>query len=151
MKKRFIKGSIIGSVIDPENGTTKIDMIWEIDFSRLPYMGILLDFLSLSLNNKDFNDVSRSLVYWNSRNYTFSFTTTGFSKVSDKDIYDKDTGYHIALMKNQKMAMYTYNRLINVINIKINKYFKRPLEGIKMQNNFDTIVLHNKLDEYKHK
>lgn len=151
MKKRFIKGSIIGSVIDPENGTTKIDMIWEIDFSRLPYMGILLDFLSLSLNNKDFNDVSRSLVYWNSRNYTFSFTTTGFSKVSDKDIYDEDTGYHIALMKNQKMAMYTYNRLINVINIKINKYFKRPLEGIKMQNNFDTIVLHNKLDEYKHK
>lgn len=151
MKKRFIKGSIIGSVIDPENGTTKIDMIWEIDFSRLPYMGILLDFLSLSLNNKDFNDVSRSLVYWNSRNYTFSFTTTGFSKVSDKDIYDEDTGYHIALMKNQKMAMYTYNRLINVINIKINKYFKRPLEEIKMQNSFDAIVLHNKLDEYKHK
>lgn len=126
-------------------------MIWEIDFSRLPYMGILLDFLSLSLNNKDFNDVSRSLVYWNSRNYTFSFTTTGFSKVSDKDIYDEDTGYHIALMKNQKMAMYTYNRLINVINIKTNKYFKRPLEEIKMQNSFDAIVLHNKLDEYKHK
>lgn len=126
-------------------------MIWEIDFSRLPYMGILLDFLSLSLNNKDFNYVSRSLVYWNSRNYTFSFTTTGFSKVSDKDIYDEDTGYHIALMKNQKMAMYTYNRLINVINIKINKYFKRPLEEIKMQNSFDAIVLHNKLDEYKHK
>lgn len=151
MKKRFIKGSIIGSVIDPENGTTKIDMIWEIDFSRLPYMGILLDFLSLSLNNKDFNDVSRSLVYWNSRNYTFSFTTTGFSKVSDKDIYDEDTGYHIALMKNQKMAMYTYNRLINGINIKINKYFKRPLEEIKMQNSFDAIVLHNKLDEYKQK
>lgn len=151
MKKRFIKGSIIESVIDPENGTTKVDMIWEIDFSKLPYMGILLDFLSLSLNNKDFNDVSRSLVYWDHRHHTFSFTTTASSKVSDKDTYNEDTGYHIALMKNQKKALYTYNRLINVINIKINKYFKRPLEEIKMQNNFDAIVLYNKLDEYKHK
>ena len=57
----------------------------------------------------------------------------------------------LALMKNQKEAMHTYNRLINVINIKINQYFKKPLEGIKMQNNFDAIVLYNKLDEYKHK
>lgn len=151
MKKRFIKGSIIESVIDPENGTTKVDMIWEIDFSRLPYMGILLDFLSLSLNNKDFNDVSRSLVYLDHRHHTFSFTTTASSKVSDKDTYNEDTGYHIALMKNQKMAMHTYNRLINVINIKINKYFKKPLEGIKMRNTSDAIVLYNKLDEYKHK
>ena len=151
MKKRFIKGSIIGSVIDPENGTTKIDMIWEIDFSRLPYMGSLLDFLSLSLNNKDFNNVSRSLVYWDSRNYKFSFTTTGSSKVSDKDTYNEETGYHIALMKNKKMAMKTYNRLISVILEKINKYFIKPLEGIKMQNSFDAIDLHMKLDEYKHK
>lgn len=103
------------------------------------------------MNNNDFNNVSKSLVYWDSRHYTFSFTTTGYSKVSEKDTYNEDTGYHIALMKNQKRAMHTYNRLINVINIKINKYFKRPLEEIKMQNNFDAIVLYNKLDEYKHK
>ena len=151
MKKRFIKGSIIGSVIDPENGTIKIDMIWEIDFSRLPYMGSLLDFLSLSFNNKDFNDVSRSLVYWDHRHHTFSFTTTASSKVSDKDTYNEDIGYHIALMKNQKKALYTYNKLIGVINNKIDKYFNKPLDRILMNNGFDIIDLHMKLDEYKHK
>lgn len=151
MNKRYITSYVVEKVSNPENGTTKVDMIWEIDFSRLPNMGFLLDFLSLSLNNKDFNDVSRSLVYWDHRHHTFSFTTTASSKVSDKDTYNEDTGYHIAFMKNQKKALYTYNRLINVINIKINKYFKRPLEEIKMQNNLDAIVLYNKLDEYKHK
>ena len=151
MKKRFIKGSIIGSVIDPENGTTKIDMIWEIDFSRLPYMGSLLDFLSLSLNNKDFNDVSRSLVYWDHRYHTFSFVTTASSKVSEKDTYSEDIGYHIALMRNQKKALHTYNKLIDVINNKIDKYFKKPLDRIGMNNDFDIIDLHMKLDEYKHK
>ena len=151
MNKRYITGYITERIVDSNNHTTKVDMIWEIDFSRLPYMGSLLDFLSLSLNNKDFNNVSRSLVYWDSRNYKFSFTTTGSSKVSDKDTYNEETGYHIALMKNKKMAMKTYNRLISVILEKINKYFIKPLEGIKMQNSFDAIDLHMKLDEYKHK
>lgn len=126
-------------------------MMWEIDFSRLPYMGSLLDFLSLSLNNNDFNNVSKSLVYWDSRHYTFSFTTTGYSKVSDKDIYNEDTGYRIALIKNQKKAMETYNRLISVIQEKVNKYFIKPLERIELKNDFDIIDLHMKLDEYKHK
>lgn len=114
-------------------------------------MGSLLDFLSLSLNNKDFNDVSRSLVYWDSRHYTFSFTTTGYSKVSEKDIYNEDTGYRIALMKNQKKAMETYNRLISVIQEKVNKYFIKPLEKIELRNSLDAIDLHMKIDEYKHK
>ena len=61
MKKRFIKGSIIESVIDPENGTTKIDMLWKINFSRLPYMSHLLGFISFSLNNKDINYINPSL------------------------------------------------------------------------------------------
>ena len=151
MNKRYITGYITERIVDSNNHTTKVDMIWEIDFSRLPYMGSLLDFLSLSLNNKDFNNVSKSLVYLDSRNYKFSFTTTGSSKVSDKDTYNEETGYHIALMKNKKMAMKTYNRLISVILEKINKYFIKPLEGIKMQNSFDAIDLHMKLDEYKHK
>ena len=138
-------------VSNPENGTTKVNVQWTIDFSRLPNMGFLLDFLSNILTNEDFNNIDPSLQYWDHRYHTFSFVTTASSKVSEKDTYNEDTGYHIALMKNQKKAMYTYNRLINVINIKINKYFKRPLEEIKMQNNFDAIVLYNKLDEYKHK
>lgn len=96
-------------------------------------MGSLLDFLSLSLNNNDFNNVSKSLVYWDSRNYTFSFTTTGYSKVSEKDIYNEDTGYRIALMKNQKKAMETYNRLISVIQEKVNKYFIKPLEKLNCE------------------
>lgn len=58
----------------------------------------------------------------------------------------KDTGYHIALMKNQKKALYTYNKLIGVINNKIDK-----LDRILMNNGFDIIDLHMKLDKYKHK
>lgn len=151
MNKRYITSYVFEKVSNPENGTTKVDVQWTIDFSRLPNMRFLLDFLSNILTNEDFNNIDPSLQYWDHRYYTFSFVTTASSKVSDKDTYNEDTGYHIALMKNQKKAMHTYNRLINVINIKINKYFKRPLEEIKMQNNFDAIVLYNKLDEYKHK
>lgn len=151
MNKRYITSYVFEKVSNPENGTTKVDVQWTIDFSRLPNMRFLLDFLSNILTNEDFNNIDPSLQYWDHRYYTFSFVTTASSKVSEKDTYNEDTGYHIALMKNQKKAMHTYNRLINVINIKINKYFKRPLEEIKMQNNFDAIVLYNKLDEYKHK
>ena len=151
MNKRYITSYVFEKVSNPENGTTKVNVQWTIDFSILPNMRFLLDFLSNVLTNEDFNNIDPSLQYWDHRYYTFSFVTTASSKVSDKDTYNEDTGYHIALMKNQKKAMHTYNRLINVINIKINKYFKRPLEEIKMQNNFDAIVLYNKLDEYKHK
>lgn len=151
MNKRYITGYITKIVNERNTRVTKVDMMWEIDFSRLPYMGNLLDFLSLSLNNNDFNNVSKSLVYWDSRHYTFSFTTTGYSKVSEKDIYNEDTGYRIALMKNQKKAMETYNRLISVIQEKVNKYFIKPLEKIELRNSLDAIDLHMKLDEYKHK
>lgn len=136
-------------VSNPENGTTKVDVQWTIDFSRLPNMVFLLDFLSNVLTNEDFNDIDPSLQYWDHRYHTFSFVTTAYSKVSEKDTYNEDTGYHIALMKNQEKAMRTYNKLIDVINIKINKYFKKPLERIEFNNDFDVIDLHMKLDEYK--
>ena len=66
-------------------------------------------------------------------------------------IINADTGYQIALIKNQKKAMETYNRLISVIQEKVNKYFIKPLEKIELRNSLDTIDLHMKLDEYKHK
>lgn len=149
MNKRYITSYVFEKVSNPENGTTKVDVQWTIDFSRLPNMRFLLDFLSNILTNEDFNNIDPSLQYWDHRYYTFSFVTTASSKVSGNDTYNEDTGYHIALMKNQKKAMHTYNKLINVINITINKYFKKPLEEIKMRNSFDAIVLNNKLDEYK--
>ena len=149
MNKRYITSYVFEKVSNPENGTTKVNVQWTIDFSRLPNMRFLLDFLSNILTNEDFNNIDPSLQYWDHRYYTFSFVTTASSKVSEKDTYNEDTGYHIALMKNQKKAMHTYNKLINVINITINKYFKKPLEEIKMRNSFDAIVLNNKLDEYK--
>lgn len=148
---RYITGYITKIVNERNTHVTKVDMMWEIDFSRLPYMGNLLDFLSLSLNNNDFNNIAPSLQYWDSRYHTFSFITTASSKVSEKDIYNEDTGYQIALMKNQKKAMETYNRLISVIQEKVNKYFRKPLERIELKNDFDIIDLHMKLDEYKHK
>lgn len=151
MNKRYITSYVFEKVINPENGTTKVDVQWTIDFSRLPNMVFLLDFLSNVLTNDDFNNIDPSLQYWDHRYHTFSFVTTASSKVSEKDTYNEDTGYHITLMKNQKKAMHTYNKLINVINTKINKYFKKPLERIEMKNDFDIIDLHMKLDEYKHK
>lgn len=151
MNKRYITSYVFEKVSNPENGTTKVNVQWTIDFSRLPNMGFLLDFLSNILTNEDFNNIDPSLQYWDHRYHTFSFVTTASSKVSEKDTYNEDTGYHIALMKNQKKALYTYNKLIDVINIIINKYFRKPLEEIKMNNGFDIIDLHMKLDEYKHK
>lgn len=148
MHKRFIKGKIIKTVSDPENGITKVDVKWTIDFSRLPNMRFLLDFLSNILTNEDFNNIDPSLQYWDHRYYTFSFVTTASSKVSKKDTYNEDTGYHIALMKNQKKALHTYNKLINVINSKIDKYFKKPLDIIRMNNDFDIFHLFMKLNKY---
>ena len=151
MNKRYITSYVFEKVSNPENGTTKVDVQQTIDFSRLPNMGFLLDFLSNILTNEDFNNIDPSLQYWDHRYYTFSFVTTASSKVSEKDIYNEDIGYHIALMKNQKKALYTYNKLIGVINNKIDKYFNKPLDRILMNNGFDIIDLYMKLDEYKHK
>ena len=151
MNKRYITGYVFKSVSNPENGITKIDVKWKIDFSRLPQMRFLLDFLSNILTNEDFNNIDPSLQYWDHRYYTFSFVTTASSKVSEKDTYSEDIGYHIALMKNQKKALHTYNKLIDVINNKIDKYFNKPLDRIRMNNGFDIIDLHMKLYGYKHK
>ena len=148
MNKRYITSYVFEKVSNPENGTTKVNVQWAIDFSRLPNMRFLLDFLSNILTNEDFNNIDPSLQYWDHRYHTFSFVTTASSKVSENDTYNEDTGYHIALMKNQK---HTYNKLIDVINNKIDKYFNKPLNRIKMNNGFDIIDLHMKLDEYKHK
>lgn len=151
MNKRYITSYVFEKVSNPENGTTKVDVQWTIDFSRLPNMIFLLDFLSNILTNEDFNNIDPSLQYWDHRYHIFSFVTTASSKVSEKDTYNEDTGYHIALMKNQKKALHTYNKLIDVINNKIDKYFNKPLDRIKMNNGFDIIDLHMKLYKYKHK
>ena len=148
MNKRYITGYVFKSVSNPENGITKVDVKWKIDFSRLPQMRFLLDFLSNILTNEDFNNIDPSLQYWDHRYYTFSFVTTASSKVSDKDTYNEDTGYHIALMRNKKKALHTYNKLINAINNKIDKYFKKPLDIIRMNNDFDIFHLFMKLNKY---
>ena len=151
MNKRYITSYVFEKVSNPENGTTKVNVQWTIDFSRLPNMGFLLDFISNILTNEDFNNIDPSLQYLDHQYHTFSFVTTASSKVSDKDTYNEDIGYHIALMKNQKKALHTYNKLIGVINNKIDKYFNKPLDKILMNNGFDIIDLYMKLDEYKHK
>ena len=148
MNKRYITGCVFKSVSNLENGITKVDVKWTIDFSRLPNMRFLLDFLSNILTNEDFNNIDPSLQYWDHRYHTFSFVTTASSKVSEKDTYNEDTGYHIALMKNQKKALHTYNKLIDVINNKIDKYFKKPLDIIRMNNDFDIFHLFMKLNKY---
>ena len=148
MNKRYITGYVFKSVSNPENGITKVDVKWKIDFSRLPQMRFLLDFLSNILTNEDFNNIDPSLQYWDHQYHTFSFVTTASSKVSDKDTFNEDTGYHIALMRNQKKAIHTYNKLINVINNKIDKYFKKPLDIIRMNNDFDIFNLFMKLNKY---
>ena len=151
MNKRYITSYVFEKVSNPENGTTKVNVQWTIDFSRLPNMRFLLDFLSNILTNEDFNNIDPSLQYWDHRYYTFSFVTTASSKVSEKDTYSEDIGYHIALKKKKKKALYTYNKLIGVINSKIDKYFKKPLDRIGMNNDFDIIDLHMELYGYKHK
>ena len=152
MNKRYITSYVFEKVSNPENGTTKVNVQWTIDFSRLPQMRFLLDFISYVFTNEDFISIDPTLDYIGHGHYdSFTFTTTASSKVSDKDTYNEDTGYHIALMRNQKKALHTYNKLIDVINNKIDKYFKKPLDRIEMNNDFDIIDLHMKLDEYKHK
>ena len=150
MNKRYITGCVFKSVSNPENGITKVDVKWTIDFSRLPQMRFLLDFISYVFTNEDFISIDPTLDYIGNGHYdSFTFTTTASSKVSKEDTYNEDTGYHIALMRNQKKALHTYNKLIDVINNKIDKYFKKPLDRIKMNNGFDIIDLHMKLDEYR--
>ena len=150
MNKRYITGCVFKSVSNPENGITKVDVKWTIDFSRLPQMRFLLDFISYAFTNEDFISIDPTLDYIGNDHYdSFTFTTTASSKVSDKDTYNEDTGYHIALMRNQKKALHTYNKLIDTINNKIDKYFKKPLDRIELNNDFDIIDLHMKLDEYR--
>ena len=151
MNKRYITGYVFKSVSNPENGITKVDVKWTIDFSRLPQMRFLLDFISYAFTNEDFNSIDPTLDYignFHDHYDSFTFTTTASSKVSDKDTFNEDTGYHIALMKNQKKAIHTYNKLINVINSKIDKYFKKPLDIIRMNNDFDIFHLFTKLNKY---
>lgn len=149
MHKRFIKGYVFKSVSNSENGITKVNVKWTIDFSRLPQMRFLLDFISYVFTNEDFNSIDPTLDYIGNDHYdSFTFTTIASSKVSEKDTYNEDTGYHIALMRNQKKALHIYNKLIDVINNKIDKYFKKPLDRIEMNNDFDIIDLYMKLNKY---
>ena len=151
MNKRYITGYVFESVSNPENGITKVDVKWTIDFSRLPQMRFLLDFISYAFTNEDFNSIDQTLDYignFHDHYDSFTFTTTASSKVSYKDTFNEDTGYHIALMKNQKKAIHTYNKLINAINSKIDKYFKKPLDIIRMNNDFDIFNLFMKLNKY---
>ena len=149
MNKRYITGYVFKSVSNPENGITKVDVKWTIDFSRLPQMRFLLDFISYAFTNEDFISIDPTLDYIGHDHYdSFTFTTTASSKVSEKDTYNEDTGYHIALMRNQKKALHTYNKLIYAINNKIDKYFKKPLEMIRMNNDFDIFNLFMKLNKY---
>ena len=128
MNQRFIKGNIIKTVSDSENGITKVDVKWTIDFSRLPQMRFLLDFISYAFTNEDFISIDPTFDYIGNDHYdSFTFTTTAFSKVSDKDTYNEDTGYHIALIRNRRKALHTYNKLINVINSKIDKVFQEAI------------------------
>ena len=128
MNKRFVKGNIIKTVSDSENGITKVDVKWTIDFSRLPQMRFLLDFISYAFTNEDFISIDPTFDYIGNDHYdSFTFTTTAFSKVSDKDTYNEDTGYHIALIRNRRKALHTYNKLINVINSKIDKVFQEAI------------------------
>ena len=128
MNKRFIKGNIIKTVSNPENGITKVDVKWTIDFSRLPQMRFLLDFISYAFTNEDFISIDPTFDYIGNDHYdSFTFTTTAFSKVSDKDTYNEDTGYHIALMRNKRKALHTYNKLIDTINNKIDKVFQEAI------------------------
>ena len=92
MNKRYITSYVFEKVSNQENGTTKVNVQWTIDFSRLPNMRFLLDFLSNILTNEDFNNIDQSLQYWDHRYYTFSFVTTASSKVSKKDTYSEDIG-----------------------------------------------------------
>ena len=60
------------------------------------------------------------------------------------------TALKIALIKNKKQAMKTYNRLISVIRKKINKYFMKPLNEIELENSYDLIdLLSIKMNGYK--
>ena len=128
MNKRFIKGNIIKTVSDSENGITKVDVKWTIDFNRLPQMRFLLDFISYAFTNEDFISIDPTFDYIGNDHYdSFTFTTTAFSKVSDKDTYNEDTGYHIALIRNQRKALHTYNKLIDTINNKIDKVFQEAI------------------------
>ena len=128
MNKRFIKGKIIKTISDPENGITKVDVKWTIDFSRLPQMRFLLDFISYAFTNEDFISIDPTFDYIGNDHYdSFTFTTTAFSKVSEKDTFNEDTGYHIALMRNQRKALHTYNKLIDTINNKIDKVFQEAI------------------------
>ena len=157
MNKRYITGKVVNIVSDPENGFTRVYVKWTIDLSRLPNMVFLLHFLSNVLTEKDFNDIDPSIESYSEASYNslldtpyylFSFVTTASSKVFGKDTYNEDIGYRIAFLKNRKKAIYTYNKLISVINSKINKYFKEPLEGIKTNNGFDILDLRMKLNKY---
>ena len=159
MNKRYITGKVVDIISDPENGFTRVYVKWTIDLSRLPNMIFLLNFLSNVLTEKDYNNIDPSIEYYTEASYNslldidtpyhlFSFVTTAFSRVSGKDTYNEDIGYRIAFLKNQKKAIYTYNKLISVINSKINKYFKDPLEKIETNNGFDILNLRMKLNKY---
>ena len=157
MNKRYITGKVVDIVSDPENGFTRVYVKWTIDLSRLPNMMFLLGFLSNVLTEKDYNDIDPSIGFYSEASYNslldtpyylFSFVTTASSKVFEKDTYNEDIGYRIAFLKNQKKAIYTYNKLISVINSKINKYFKEPLEKIETNNGFNILNLRMKLNKY---
>ena len=65
--------------------------------------------------------------------------------------WSNTTGFNASLFHNQNDPVnWSTDKCVKLfINNKIDKYFKKPLDRIELNNDFDIIDLHMKIDEYR--
>lgn len=131
MNKLYLKKCWIYKYQDNVNGRNRVTISWEIDFSILPEIERLLEFLEIVMKPKEWNDIDPSLSYADSRHQSFTFTTSAWVKCKEGDKYNDNIGYQLAMTKAQRKALKIYNRLLNTIFYKMHKYFVSPLYDIQ--------------------
>lgn len=135
--KKYLHVNSIDKFQDNINGRTRVTIEWVIDFSKLPYMNHLLNFLEdVMIKESIWNAIDPTFDYeWNTDNKSFKFTTTAWVKVREGDRFNDVIGYDLAYIKNEKKALETYNKFIEFIYGKVSEYFVFPLDRINCNNN----------------
>lgn len=135
MQKLYLTRKSVDKYQDEKTGTTRLTIKWIIDFSRLPQMRKLIDFLNLTMKNEDWNNIDPSFDYVDRTNnfYAYTFTTVAWVKTNKNDLYDPIIGYRLAMNKSHIKALKLYRKFIEMIADKVYQYWFDPLNAIELK------------------
>lgn len=136
MQKLYLTRKSVDKYQNEKTGITRLTIKWIIDFSRLPQMRKLIDFLEETMKKQDWNNIDPSFDYYVGKMnnfYAYTFTTVAWVKTNKNDLYNPEIGYKLAMDKSQIKALKLYRKFIEMIADKVYQYWFDPLNAIELK------------------